>query len=153
MKPLVLCVGTGVDIFANVPSHVCKRKFEVVFLFVVHFGLVEQQEQVPVAAFVVVATGTGAVEVEGAAWGKHFAGHLLDVFYHLSVFHDDLFTEFFGVSSVANVQKFCESNKKVGIFCGFCEFSGKSEGGKTAQEGLGVPMRRLVILYLPVASK
>jgi len=35
----------------------------------------------------VVATGTGAIEVERAALGKHTASHLLDVLYHLRMFH------------------------------------------------------------------
>lgn len=56
--PFLFGVGMGTDVLTDVPSHLNKWIGVAAEVFMFQARLVNQQEQIPVGFFVVVATGT-----------------------------------------------------------------------------------------------
>lgn len=79
MIPLVFCIDTRTDIFTYVPSHIHKGELLFIPLLIMNTRFIQQQQQVPIAAFMVVTTSTGAIEIEGTAFWQYLLCHLLDV--------------------------------------------------------------------------
>ena len=87
IMPLVFRIGTRIDVFSNIPSHICEKKLQVISLLIINLRFVQQQEQVPVTTFMVIATGTRTIKIESATFGQNFLCHLLDVIDNLRMFH------------------------------------------------------------------